>query len=285
MTQIAVYEGGVPVPRDPDTQDLGSVSASERDFSRIVRNSTTQFQVEETDGERDFLIVNGETVSLATPTVCNVSGGSVHNLIDGSDGSDLETQPSASTGYHIYHSNSEVTWAASVPRLCATAPTSGEHLGSTGDAANWRRIGFIKLDGSTQIANAWNICEKGIKTFDEELSSTITKSSGGAGYYEILTLQDFALMKNTELFIMACTKMGYNVSANPYFRLRTNATQRRISEQQDTAGGWVSGSVNWSEKSGSNQAFDIDLYYYYKGSDTMQIAQSDTAISIVRYTP
>ena len=120
----------------------------------VERNSTTQFQVRGKDNTPKYLFIKDEKVDFSSAKSCNVSGGSVNNLL-ASDGTDSSSTPSASTKYNIYASNSSASYSPSTVRLCATAPT-GDYLQSSGNGANWRFVGDIILNSSTQIGHGYD---------------------------------------------------------------------------------------------------------------------------------
>jgi len=109
-------------------------------FGRLVRNSATEIQLEALrPGTHESIFVRNQEITLSTPKTCN----NTTNLID-SNGEDSGSTPSASTRYYAYLSSSGIL------RLSATAPSSG-YLGSEGGAANWRYVGDVRLDASTEF--------------------------------------------------------------------------------------------------------------------------------------
>lgn len=98
---------------------------------------------------------NSRTVSNGLE--CNVSGSlaltTAENLLT-STGADAGAAMAASTLYAIYIGNAAATFAPSQFRASATQPTLVDgvyYLGVTGNAANWRFLGWVATDASVQI--------------------------------------------------------------------------------------------------------------------------------------
>ena len=131
-------------------------------------------------------------VNLADGDITLTVGASADDLLEGGS-------PSASTLYNLY-----LKWLASgaILRLSATAP--GDDGYRTGDPAALF-IGAVYLDGSKEIAQAWNIAGVGEQDAHEEyLSSNIVKSSGSIGdWTEILKISNVVIVPNTVLDIAA----------------------------------------------------------------------------------
>ena len=119
------------------------------DHGRLARNSTTQVQIEAVSDTHNFVFVNGERVSLASAIVCNTG-----DYLVAADGSDSGVAVSASTKYYAYLSNSIVSpfFAPLDLRLSVTAPTNG-YLGEDGDAENWRYVGLVYTNSSSQFTD------------------------------------------------------------------------------------------------------------------------------------
>lgn len=130
---------------------MAAYSKQERDFGKLVKASATEAQYQaQVAGIWNFIEVNNKFVDLSTELSCIVSGGGAHNLL-AADGTDSGSPPSSSTTYSGYVSNADASWSPEELRLSATSPTNG-YLGGSGNAANWRYVGDVELDGSTQIA-------------------------------------------------------------------------------------------------------------------------------------
>jgi hypothetical protein len=91
----------------------------------------------------DVIDVNSEYVKAAqfmTPTTTLIDTAGANTAATMSDG----------VVYHVYISNSQVTWAPNAMRCSASSGVStsfGSYLGTTGTAANWRRVGMVRLIG------------------------------------------------------------------------------------------------------------------------------------------
>ena len=179
-------------------------------YSKLSMNTTTQIQLEKLDGERNYIIVNNEIISLSSIKYCDIAGGSVKTLI-AADGTDSGANPAAATFYYTYLSNSQVAWAPNELRISQTPPAAGVYLGSSGDAANWRCTGALKTDSAAiSVTNPWQICGKGIDFFYKQ-ATTLNRNAGVQTYYSDPTMQinDLVVIPNTMLFIFANQRYYY----------------------------------------------------------------------------
>lgn len=258
-------------------------TAAQRDKNhnaRVVRNSTTQLQVEAVDAARNTLEINGETVTLGTKT-CDVSGGSEKNLL-AADGSDSGGAPSASTLYYIYRSNTQPAFGDDDVYLSATAPTDG-YLGSSGDAAHWRFVGSVYLDGSTEIAAEHNIC--GFQpTFNESIDTTgVTRAAGTSSTfyeYSALTLNHVVLLDNMIIdYRVKYVVESDNASATPAGRIKKD-TVVKDKVVLGAPGANKKAQINLYHGFKSSSVQEIDLsaeYYYYASGDSLTIAADNQA--------
>jgi len=167
-------------------------------YSKLTRNSATQLQVESQDSLKDYIVINKKVIDLSTPIVCNLSG----NLID-SNGADAGSAPGASTLYYAYLSNSIASYAPYSLRLSATVPTD-EYLGTSGNAKNWRFVGALYCNASTQIANDLEICGYAREDKNIYLTSDFTRSSGSEIFYDITNLSGYCvILDNSYINIFA----------------------------------------------------------------------------------
>lgn len=124
---------------------------------RMERQSTTEIRLNRYVG--DLIEVNGELVALgAGGLVCLTTD----NLISAT-GTDSGGAMAASTLYYVYASNSSASFAPSDLRASATAPTRGTtagtsrlgiyYLADSGNGANWRFVGWVRTDGSTNFVD------------------------------------------------------------------------------------------------------------------------------------
>lgn len=118
---------------------------------RLQRDSTTQISIQRYQG--DIVEVNGTSVSLGASGIALQT---TDNLIT-STGADSGGAMAASTLYYVYVSNSSVGPFASDLRASTTAPSlfNGiKYLGTSGNAANWRFVGWVRTNSSTQFVDS-----------------------------------------------------------------------------------------------------------------------------------
>jgi hypothetical protein len=132
----------------------------------------------------DAVDVNGETVLLGSS---GISLTTTDNLIT-STGADAGSAMGASTLYYIYVSNSSASPFASDLRASTTAPSlynGVKYLGTSGNAANWRFVGWIRTNGSTNfidspaqrfVVNYYNRVRKALFTCPGYLNNGSTTS-------------------------------------------------------------------------------------------------------------
>lgn len=102
---------------------------------------------------------NGRYVEVAEVLVdigSNITINNSDNRID-STGADAGAAMTTSTLYYIYISNHKATYAPSSLRASTVAPTlwnGSYYLGTTGNAVNWRFVGWIRTDGSSQFVDS-----------------------------------------------------------------------------------------------------------------------------------
>ena len=255
---------------------------------KLTRNSVTQIQIEGVDGERDFIIINGENVSLSTPKTCNLSD----NLID-SNGENAGSAPVANTGYHIYISNSKASYAPSSLKLSATSPTN-EYLSSSGNGANWRWVGYLKTNGSNQLADDYQVCGKGVDVFTAALSSNKVRNSGTEQWYnDLLAMNPFALTDRTYYFVVAHMNAYFDIAGH-YIqgRITIGTTPKASKHIYCTSGnGTMPLTITYMDKSNSNKSVYLNFEYKYQGgTDTLTIESgiasegNRTKIEVMRIT-
>lgn len=96
------------------------------------------------------VVVSGMTVPIPT---LGLSTSIADDLID-ANGGDAGTPPAASTLYFVYVSNQKATFAPVSIRLSSTAPVlvnGVRYLGSSGNALNWRFVGWVKTNATPQF--------------------------------------------------------------------------------------------------------------------------------------
>lgn len=118
--------------------------------ARLQRDSATAISLQRYAGQ--YVEVGGEMVDVgASGLSCATSD----NTINGTGG-DSGTGPSASSTYQVYVSNSSASFAPLDLRLSGQSPSlvgGVKYLGTSGNALNWRFVGWVYLDGSTQFSD------------------------------------------------------------------------------------------------------------------------------------
>jgi hypothetical protein len=116
----------------------------------MQRDSATAFSLRPYKGN----IVEVDEEKLIVPSA-GLSRAPADNLIS-STGTDSGGAMAASTLYYVYVSNSKASFSPSSIRASATAPSAFngiESLAASGNGLNWRFVGWIRTDGSTQIVD------------------------------------------------------------------------------------------------------------------------------------
>ena len=119
--------------------------------------SLFQARLDTTDGVSNTLtlrqyagnkvVVSGITVPIPN---AGMSRNVADNLIDAA-GADSGAPGAANTLYYVYISNQKASFSPSSIRLSSTAPSlvnGVKYLGSTGNALNWRFVGWVRLNAT-----------------------------------------------------------------------------------------------------------------------------------------
>lgn len=117
---------------------------------RLQRDSATQVSLQRYCG--DIVEINGSDVSLGAS---GIALSSTDNLIT-STGADAGSAMAVNTLYYIYLSNGTASPFPSDLRASTTAPTSFngvKYLGASGNAANWRFMGYVRTIDNAGSAN------------------------------------------------------------------------------------------------------------------------------------
>lgn len=120
---------------------------------RLERQSATQLRYNVYAGR--YLEINGEVYTVDG----TAAGGQIDttdNLITAT-GADAGAAMGASTVYYVYCSNASASPFASDCRGSTTAASAyrgGQYLGTSGNAANWRLVGLVRTNGSTQFVDS-----------------------------------------------------------------------------------------------------------------------------------
>lgn len=154
---------------------------------RIQRDSATQVSLQRYTG--DTVEVNGLNVSMG-------SSGLAFNALTTdtitSTGADSTSLVAASTLYYVYISNANATFLPSSLALSTTAYTSFNgvrYLGSSGNAANWRFVGWVRTNASSQfqdtpgkrfVINYYN--RRVLALYQDTLESTGTWTYSGTAW-------------------------------------------------------------------------------------------------------
>lgn len=168
-------------------------------FTELGGGVTDILQLLEYQGNK--VVVNGMTVVIPGSGV-GLQRDVADNLIDAA-GADAGAAGSANTLYYVYVSNSRASFSPESIRLSASSPSlkSGvKYLGLSGNAANWRFVGWARLNATPQfessdqnalIANYYNRRQKYIfnapgyddttefVTFSQPANATYEPANGG----------------------------------------------------------------------------------------------------------
>lgn len=144
---------------------------------RLERNSTIQIQLEALRaGTHNFVVVAGEKVDISAPKTYSTS----ETLLSGTGTNTLAT-PSALTKYYVYLSNSVASYAPSSLRLSSINHTSG-YLAASGNGANWRYVGLVWTNSSTQFDTVGSVVDLDIiPTYPEKVTCWHDESTSLVG--------------------------------------------------------------------------------------------------------
>lgn len=166
--------------------------------ARMQRDSTTQVSLQRYKGQRIW--INGELIDPGSGGFACVTS---DNLI-AADGTDSGGAMGTSTLYYMYVSNASASFAASDLRGSTTAPSTFngvKYLATSGNGANWRFVGWVRTNGSTQfsddttnrlVVNYYNRLRLSLRanpayaddntpTTYTETSTSFTQANGGTG--------------------------------------------------------------------------------------------------------
>lgn len=132
-----------------DTSTVATNAANAVVYHNSVRLeyvNATSLQLAGLPGTSAKITVYGEHVDCSTfPTMAPTD-----NLITAT-GADAGSAMGASTFYYIYVSNSLATTFPTDLRASTIAPTAG-YLGTSGNALNWKLVGWVQTNSSSQFA-------------------------------------------------------------------------------------------------------------------------------------
>lgn len=165
-------------------------------------SSTTEIKLNRGIGKH--ICINGEVVGVPSSGMARLTS---DNRIDGA-GADAGASTAINTLYYVYASNSFATFSPSSIRLSTVAPTAYrgiKHLGTSGNARNWRFVGWVRtisnagtpnfVDSETQrfVINYYNrrdlylmacpgyVNDNADTTYTEAVSTTWKEVNGGTG--------------------------------------------------------------------------------------------------------
>lgn len=127
---------------------------------RLDYQSATQIRLNQCNG--NLLEINGELVTIDGSQASDQLGTSANRLI--ANGTDSGVAMAASTRYYIYRSNSQASFSPNslMPSLSPPVDVNGvKYLYGSGNGQNWRYVGMVYMDGSTQYTDtdrARNVC-------------------------------------------------------------------------------------------------------------------------------
>ncbi len=158
---------------------------------RLLWDSTTQTSLNGLSATSKRVEINGAYLSLASPIVCLTTD----NLLTAA-GADSGGAMAANTTYYMYQSNGSASPFASDLRGSATAPTSG-YLAASGNGANWRHVGWVHTDASTQFTDRFSVCSlfygepHSLNVFQ---GTSATQAIGAAAWTDINGLAKYVLL-------------------------------------------------------------------------------------------
>ena len=237
-------------------------------YGKLTRYSASQIKLSGRENTPQFVEVNGSSIDISTAKTVDV-GASPDNLIEGGS-------PSASTLYNVYLSDNGNL------RLSATSPNSYGYR--TGDSSN-RFVGAVYLDASTEVADEYNLCGIMQRYRSYEEPSQITRSSGSAGYYDMVEFENVVLLPNTMILAMGAVNMKEESGdGNIKSRLYIDSTSDAAYCEFDVSSGQTHTCVSSiAYLSTTVQTKDVHCEYYYDSGTV--IVWSDSKLEIVRATP
>ena len=255
---------------------------------KLTRVSNTQFKLEANKiGIDNFVLVNNERVNITTAKTNDVSGGGVDNTIDGA-GADTASVPLLSTEYHIYLSNSVATPFPSSVALSSVAPTNG-YLASSGNGANWRHMGYLRLDGSIEIADNWQIQDyRSIQQF-QQIMQTVSRSSGASQYFPWDAINDVVMMPGTNIVARLVGLGEWNI-ANTLLNVRLKIETTTNQFGQAFTGNAASTKVTAIAEEISPEAvtfkgINLEAEYFYGGANQIDLDNTSQLIFTRIFNP
>ena len=148
---IAATKAGQALQQIGTTLSFGISQCLDGMFAcRMQRDSTTQVSLQYYNGR--YIDVNGEMVDVSSSGYALLTS---DNLLS-STGTDSGGAMGTSTLYYVYVSNSQASFAPGDLRASATGPSAyrgAKYLGTSGNAAHWRFVGWVRTNGSTNFVD------------------------------------------------------------------------------------------------------------------------------------
>jgi hypothetical protein len=157
---------------------------------RLQRDSATQVSLQRYIG--DVVEVNGKNVSMGAGGIALAT---TDNLIDQS-GLNAGSAMQINTPYYVYLSNASASYAPSSLRASTTAPpvpnyNGVKYLGTSGNAANWRFVGWLRTNGSTEFVDDPNLGRLVINYYNRRPLSMYFTDNTNSWNYTLTTWRPF----------------------------------------------------------------------------------------------
>ncbi|MBW2148119.1 MAG: hypothetical protein JRI22_13960 [Deltaproteobacteria bacterium] len=175
-------------------------------------------------GTSKLIEVGGDYTSLASDIERALTAG---NYLLNADGSISAGDPAADATYYVYLLGQNHSTNPNELRYIATAPNSNGYLGTTGDAAHCRHVGWLHTDGSTQIAD--ETCHSRFKGKTASVRNALTSgtySPGNASTWEDTGVEVDFLWPPGWAAIVEFTSTSYHNTANHNTRVRVHLQQK-----------------------------------------------------------
>jgi len=175
-------------------------------------------------GTSKLIEVGGTYTSLASDIERALTAG---NYLLNADGSISTNNPATDTNYYTYLLGPGHSTNPNELRYSETAPNSNGYLGTTGDAAHCRHVGWLHTDGSTQIAD--ETCHSRFKGKTASVRNALpsgTYSPGNATTWEDTGVEVDFLWPPGWAAIVEFTSTSYHNAVNQNTRVRVHLQQK-----------------------------------------------------------
>lgn len=219
---------------------------------RLDYNSTTQVRLNASAGQ--YLDVNDELVVLdGTTSGCQLA--TTDNQID-SAGDDAAAAMSASTLYYVYRSNSSATTFPNDLRASTSAPVDyrgSKYLAASGNGANWRFVGYVHTDGSTEFT--MDATKAGVVSFLNK-KPHVLRAHDGTNSWTAATANTWKRLREQASPILGQTSVGLISDGVTPFEAAALMLSW-INGNASTNKACISMAVDWSSGSPSSNAFSV----------------------------